>query len=678
MSDAFRLSTDLAVAPGPGLDPLVRVDVLAAAGLDIPGLKLTVDGIAVGVGLRLDKGRQGNHKAIEVVETFKPPTGAGAEVTLPAISGGGYLAREKHDLRGVLAADLHVVRITGFGLLGLEDPPSLLVLLAGEFRPGIQLSFGFTLVGIGGILGINRRADRNELAAAVSSGDLGKLLFPRDPVAEAPRLLSTLDRCFPKQRGGLVAGPFVKIGWGTPTMLAATLGVIVSTADGGVIIVGRMALTLPFEDVPLIRLQMIVLGTIDANGVAIDGSLVDSHVVGIAVEGDLRLRMLTGGKGLFALSAGGFHPAFHPPDGMSGMRRLAAEVSPGALIRLRLEAYAAITTSSLQFGARVEVSVGIDGFGIHGHAGFDALFVTEPSFGFVASLTASVSVECADFNVCSIDLFAELAGPSPWRVKGHAHISILFWDVPIDIPEITWGGDPESLPPARDPLVALMGAMRDPANWHAASARVPHLAMLRPGVTEKTTALHPLSAVEFRQRTVPLWTELERMDGVALAKPTTISLEGSDGTRVSEGFVPSQFFALKADEQLAASTFRDLPAGLALGAAAHVPRAAEPEVAVERKLEHEQKVLAKQRPRVKGFLRLPVEAGLGLSTLRFAQEQPPRPALVKLVDEPPVVATTAGMERDARFAGLTSVDAVRAASVTEGVQLAAAWEVAQP
>jgi hypothetical protein len=49
-----------------------------------------------------------------------------------------------------------------------------------EFTPPIQLSFGFTLVGVGGLAGINRRPDTEALRAAAHSGDLSNLLFPRD------------------------------------------------------------------------------------------------------------------------------------------------------------------------------------------------------------------------------------------------------------------------------------------------------------------------------------------------------------------------------------------------------------------------------------------------------------------------------------------------------------------
>ena len=132
-----------------------------------------------------------------------------------------------------------------------------------------------------------------------------------------------MSECFPAQPGSFVVGPMLKLGWGTPTLVAATIGVLVS--DAGVVILGRIAITLPFEELAIIRLEALVLGIIDANGLAIDASLANSNIVGIPVEGDIRLRARGGQNALFALSAGGFHPAFAPPDGMAGMHRIGAD-----------------------------------------------------------------------------------------------------------------------------------------------------------------------------------------------------------------------------------------------------------------------------------------------------------------------------------------------------------------
>jgi hypothetical protein len=425
------------------------------------------------------------------------------------------------------------------------------------------LSFGFTLVGVGGLVGVNRRPDTEALQAAAQSGDLSNLLFPRDPVVDAPRLLPVLSTCFPYSPGDIVVGPMLKVGWGTPTLVAATVAVLV--ASDGVVIVGRLAITLPFEQAAIIHLEALVLATIDADGLALSATVANSNIAGIPVEGDIKLRVRAGGNALFAISAGGFHPAFTPPEGMGGMRRIGTEISPGPFLRARLGAYLAVTTDSVQFGAHAELEAGIGGFGIKGHFDFDALIIFDP-FGFQVDFAAGVSVECADFEVGSLELDGHISGPSPWRIRGHAHVSILFFSVDVDIPEITFGSpDAANLPPARDQFAVLCAQLAVPANWTATSRAVPALARLRPGVERDRAAVHPMAEVAFRQTAVPLDIDLQRMDGVALPNATTLRVAAQDHDPPlqmrQDQFPPSQFRNLDDKAKLSSAGYAVFDAG---------------------------------------------------------------------------------------------------------------------
>lgn len=541
MGDPFSIDVGLDVAGHPAAKASsVSLDVVASAALDLPGLKLAVEKARLSLSLGL--GFTANGPALTPGFLLVPPEGASAELDLPGFSGGGYLAKQGDEWRGALAASLGIVTVSGFGIL-TTDHFSMLVLLAAEFTPPIQLSFGFTLVGVGGLVGINRRPDTEALRAAAHSGDLSNLLFPHDPVADAPRLLPVLSNCFPYSQGDIVVGPMLKLGWGTPTIVAATLAVLVS--NDGVVIVGRLAITLPFEEAAIIRLEALVLATIDADGLALDATLANSTIVGIPVEGDMKLRIRTGDNALFAFSAGGFHPSFTPPEGMGGMKRIGTEISPGPFLRARLGAYMAVTTNSVQFGAHAELAAGIAGFDIKGHFDFDALVIFDP-FGFMADFSAGVSVECDDFEIGSLEMDGHLSGTSPWRIRGHAHVHILFFSVDVDIPEITFGSpDVSALPPARDPLAVLCAQLAVPANWTETSRAVPALARLRPGVAEDHAAVHPMAEVAFRQTAVPLDIDLQRMDGVALPTATTLRVSAQPGDPVlqmrQDQFPPSQF-----------------------------------------------------------------------------------------------------------------------------------------
>jgi hypothetical protein len=353
--------------------------------------------------------------------------------------------------------------------------------------------------------------------------------------------------------------------------MSATVGALIS--DDAVTVLGRLALGLPFEHAAIIRLEALVLGRADAHGLALDASLVNSHIVGIPIVGDLRLRVRTQGAGAFAFSAGGFHPAFPVPDGMAGMRRIGTSISPGPMLQARLEAYLAITTNSAQVGARVDISAGLPGFRLRGHGAFDALFVFEP-FRFETTFQAEVCVEVAGADVAGVGLHVRLSGPGPWRFKGHATISVLFLDVDVDIPELTWGPDADTpLPEARDPVAVLAAEIARPENWSATSQGVPGMARLRPTVGRGVAAVHPLATLGMRQRAVPLGVELRRMDGVLLSQPVVLSVHAAGAQLAATGpesFMRQQFADLDDNARLAGAGFETWPGGFDLHPDDHV------------------------------------------------------------------------------------------------------------
>src|SRR3954471_23525722 len=215
MAEDNSVDLGLDVAGHPGLrESSISLEVVASADLDLAGLKLAVDKARLSLSLAVAFDDHG--PALTPTFALLPPEGASVDLDLPGFSGGGYLAKHGDEWQGAIQASLGPISVSGFGIL-TTDEFSILILLAAEFTPPIQLSFGFTLVGVGGLVGINRRPDTDALRAAASSGDLSRLLFPRDAISEAPQLLPVLKRAFPQSDGGIVVGPMIKIGWGTPT-----------------------------------------------------------------------------------------------------------------------------------------------------------------------------------------------------------------------------------------------------------------------------------------------------------------------------------------------------------------------------------------------------------------------------------------------------------------------------
>ena len=82
-----------------------------------------------------------------------------------------------------------------------------------SFRPGIPIGYGIIWIGIGGIIGIDRRADTDALRERLTSGAVGNILFAEDPVRNAPMLLGDLAALFPAKPGYHVFGLTVQLGW---------------------------------------------------------------------------------------------------------------------------------------------------------------------------------------------------------------------------------------------------------------------------------------------------------------------------------------------------------------------------------------------------------------------------------------------------------------------------------
>ena len=75
-------------------------------------------------------------------------------------------------------------------------------------QPGMQLGWGFTLIGVGGLLGLNRTVDLAGARARASAPALrAASCFPVDPVANASRMISDLRAIFPPAPGRFLIGP---------------------------------------------------------------------------------------------------------------------------------------------------------------------------------------------------------------------------------------------------------------------------------------------------------------------------------------------------------------------------------------------------------------------------------------------------------------------------------------
>lgn len=509
----------------------------------------------------------------------KAPDGIGLSLDASSgVSGGGFLGVRGDSFGGMLHLDVGPVEVTAFGLLN-PDPFSLIIVMAAEFNPGIQLSFGFMLSGVGGVIGINHRVDQAALSQMVQQGTVDQLLFPHDPVASAPAILSTLANVFPREQGSAVFGPLFRLTWGPVIpLITADLGVIVQLPDLQFVVIGRVRIALPAPDLAIVDLRAAITGHLDpALGlVEINVSLANSRVTGYPISGGLVIRVQTSGDGEMIFSAGGFHPRYTPPANLPVPQRLEIKLADSALLQITFRGYFALTSGSVQAGARLDLVAGTDDLGLTGTLGFDVLLQWSPSFGFSAHVYASLGFNFLGETVCSVSLDVVLEGPSPcWHIAGRATIKIFFAKVSFGVDE-SWGRQDERALPAPDVVGAVRRALERPEAWAPLmpTGAAGILRLRVPAAGEELTArVHPLGSLSVRQEVAPLNTPITRFGAAPLPAPTTLEVVAVNvaanllAPAKRDRFAAGQFFTRSEDEQLTMPAFEEFDSGVTVQSA---------------------------------------------------------------------------------------------------------------
>ena len=523
----------------------------------------------------------GNVGPAEIGFGFKPPSGVGLSVNAGPVKGGGYLYIDaaRGEYAGALELEFTgIVALKAIGLITTRMPDgskgfSLLIVITAEFGSGVQLGFGFTLLAVGGVLGLHRRMALEPLIEGVRSNAISSVMFPRDVIANAPRIISDLRTFFPPEEGKFVVGPMAKLGWGTPTLVSLSLGVIIEI-PGNVAILGVLKIALPAEEAPLIVLQVNFAGAIefDRKRLYFFASLFDSRVIFLTIEGEMAVLAAFGDDANFVLSIGGFHPSFNPPPlPVPTPKRIAVDIvnQPGALIRV--EGYFAVTTNTGQFGARLDAKLGFDDFGISGHLGFDALLQFSP-LHFVVQMSGSFSLKAFGVGVFSIRLRLELQGPAPWRARGTGSISLLFFDIDVDF-DVSFGEAPPSELPPITVMDRLATEFQSDQSWRAVlpagNNLLVSLRKLDPAVD--ALVLHPVGALRVSQRAIPLDLTITR---VGNRRPTdanrfALSVTGGGFAKrddTLEKFPPAQFQDFADAAKLSKPAFESMHGGIELSA----------------------------------------------------------------------------------------------------------------
>ncbi len=557
----------------------LATDIKAALG----PLQAVVQQIGASVNLSFPANGRGNVGPVQIDFGFKPPKGVGLSLDTGIVVGGGFLFfdPDKGEYGGVAElAIAEIVTVKAIALITTKMPDgssgfSLLLILTTDFPP-IQLGFGFTLNAVGGLLGLNRSAQLDVLRDGVRTGAVNDIMFPTDVIANAPRIISDLKAAFPPHEGILLVGPMAKFGWGTPSLITLSLGIILEIPPGNIAILGVLRLALPTEDEALIQIQVAFIGILDFDVklLSFDASLYDSRVLFMTLEGDMVVRLKWGDNAGFLLSVGGFHPLFTPPSGLylpASIKRLSISILDYDWAKIKVDCYFAVTSNTVQFGAHAFLFFGVDAANISGQVGFDVLFQFSP-FHFIALLTGSLSISVAGFDLLSISLRCSLEGPTPWRVKGTGSISIC-WFFSIDISfDVTWGDQKDTSLPPVDVMPLFLAEMNKQENWKALPPPASNLLVSLRNVDPSLLILHPFGSLTLSQRALPLNLTLDK---VGNQKPDDVSLvditaAASGGTALviteeDEEFAVAQFQNMSDHDKLSRPSYQRIKGGVTIG-----------------------------------------------------------------------------------------------------------------
>jgi hypothetical protein len=568
----------LSVRPEAGAIPIALGATVKG---DLGPLKAVIENIGLTANFTFPPDNRGNLGPVDLRLQFKPPNGVGLSIDAGVVKGGGYLYfnYDKEEYAGALELVFsEFLTLKAIGLITTRMPDgskgfSLLVIITAEFGSPIQLSFGFTLSGVGGLLGLHRTMLLQPLAEGVRTGAVKSVMFPTNVVENAPRIISDLRSFFPPHEGIFLIGPMAKIGWGTPNLVTLSLGIIIEI-PGNIAILGVLKVALPDEQAALLVLQVNFIGAIefDKKRVWFFASLFESRVLFMTIEGEMGLLVAWGDDPNFVVSVGGFHPAFKaPPLPFPEPRRIAISILNTDFARIRVEGYFAVTSNTVQFGAKAELYFGVSAFNIDGHLAFDALFQFSP-FYFIIQISASLSVKVFGIGLFSVRFRGSLEGPTPWRVEGTGSISLLFFDIDVDFSH-TWGEEADTTLPPIKVVPLVVAEFEKLENWKTTLPSQTRLFVsLRKLETTTDLVLHPVGTLQISQRAIPLELQLDK---VGNQKPEdanyfTVNVTSPGLTRkgdVNESFAMAQFKNMDDSKKLSSPAYEKWKAGLELSAA---------------------------------------------------------------------------------------------------------------
>jgi hypothetical protein len=424
----------------------------------------------------------------EIAASIAPPFGGGSGKGLP---GGGSIVRLPGNggYGGTLQLPLGPAQVSAAAVLSMRDgSPSFLAVLGITFLPPVQLSFGFSLDRVGGIIGLDRTADTEALRAAVRTGAAGDVLFAARPPSSPLALVTAADRLFPVHRGTHLVGPSLKVSWlsfgPTGSLLSLDLAVVVEIPTGRVVVLGVARGRIP--GLPgVLELRLDLLGIVDPRrviGLHRREPRRQSRARGLRGLRRRRDAVLLGDARLHRRLGRRLLPGVQPGAGpAAGLRRVGMALDvPLPILSVRAEGYFAghVQQRAVRRAARDRHLARAGGARF---VQLDAIVVFRP-FRFEARVSAGFDVSVAGFSFGGVRLDGTISGPGPVVIRGSLTIETFLFDISWDETFTLGSGPSDTLPTPPRLLEVIRAELDDPANLHAESVSDPDVVLApRPG-----------------------------------------------------------------------------------------------------------------------------------------------------------------------------------------------------
>lgn len=583
----------------------VKLESSAMMNMNLGPFFMTVDRLGLFMDLSFPKKSMGNLGGANLDLGLKPPSGIGFLVKASTVKGGGFLSidRENHQYYGAGELSLKLgndsgltLKVVAIILTRMPDGSkgfSFLLLATVEFNPAFDLPFGFKLKGVGVLVALHRSMNLDNFQDAVKDNRFNSILFPDNPVANAPTIVKTMNSLFPVAEGRYVFAIMGRIGWGTSKLIDVKAGLLIEVPDPiKLALAGVIKLTVEAGGKTILRFQVNFLVALDLEKkiFSIDAAIYDSKFLIFDIKGQMFLRYRWGADPVFLFALGGWHPDFQVPAGLNlpqKPQRVTVPLLEGSNPSLILSCYVAITSNTVQAGFAIDFKLRWSKFRLEAGLSVDALFHFDP-FYFAVDFEGKLRIFWGDNRLAGVSVKGKFSGTHPWRIKGKASFEIWIFSYDVDFDKssgqklVETSQDVEVLP-------LLQQAIQDKASWQTTmpAGRSTGVVLRNTETDSQDTSTQqpaaqfivtdPFAKLELMQQVVPLSIRIDkrgsqRVKGFRKFDVVPVAAPGQtmETTPLNDFFAPAMFLELSDAQKLSRKSYEPMKAGCAFSEAESV------------------------------------------------------------------------------------------------------------